>query len=93
MNYNFDLDAEERLIKITVAEAGPEVEEGGKQADVVLDIPFFVWKDIASSILDVEVVAEQMTRGFKETTGELPPPESEPLVQVPQQPKIEIVRG
>lgn len=93
MNYNFDLDADKRLIKITVAEAGPEVEEGGKQADVVLEIPFFIWKDVASSILDVEVVAEQMTRGFKEETGELPVPEPEPLVQVPEQPKIEIVRG
>jgi len=92
MNYNFDLDVDKRLIQITVAEAGPEIQEGGKQADVVLDIPFFVWKDVASSILDVEVVAEQLTRGFKEETGELPAEPPKPLIEVPEQPKIQIVR-
>jgi hypothetical protein len=85
MNYNFDLDAEKRLIKITVSEA--------EQPQLVLDIPFFVWKDVASSILDVEVAAEQLTRGFEESTGTLPDAKPEPLVQVPEQPKIEIVRS
>lgn len=75
MNYAFDLDAEKRLIRITV-----ESQDAVETPEIVLDIPFFIWKDVASSILTVEVAAEQLTRA------------QEQKIEAPPAPKIEIAR-